>query len=173
VYDAPDHKAVMAMETNLFHFSFAKSNSALIELNNLLVQEDGKVTPYEDFRYEAKKLLSRYNKNYLRAEYNKAIAVGQSASSYFEMMDNETKSAYPYAKYTTIGDSRVRDKHRLLDGLVFKKDETSWRKFMPPNDWGCRCEIEDFTDGIPPEVSNGSDVIALLGEDYDKMKKQG
>ncbi|KXX70603.1 DUF935 family protein, partial [Flammeovirga sp. SJP92] len=173
VYNAPDHKAVMAMETNLFHFSFAKSNSALIELNNLLVQEDGKVTPYEDFRYEAKKLLSRYNKNYLRVEYGKTIAVGQNASSYFEMMDNETKSAYPYAKYTTVGDSRVRDKHRLLDGLVFKKDETSWRKFIGPNGHGCRCEIEDFTDGIPPEISNGSDVIALLGEDYDKMKKQG
>ncbi|GAA4825525.1 phage portal protein family protein [Algivirga pacifica] len=172
VYNAIDHRELTAMEMNIFHFSFAKSNAALMELNNLLVNEDGTIKTLQQFEAEAEHLLEEYNRNWLRTEYNRARAVGQNAAAYHQFFEKEEKEAFPYVQYQTVGDNRVREKHAKLDGMVFLKDDTSWRKFLPPNGWGCRCEIITYLGGTPPKVSKGTDIIRELGsEEYDRLKK--
>lgn len=42
--------------------------------------------------------------------------------------------------YRTMRDSRVRDSHRVLDGLVLPKSDPAWNVLSAPNGWRCRCK---------------------------------
>jgi hypothetical protein len=46
----------------------------------------------------------------------------------------------PMLRYQTVGDSRVRDSHKLLDGVTRNIRDSFWATHYPPNGWGCRCE---------------------------------
>lgn len=57
------------------------------------------------------------------------------------------KSVIPKLRYKTVEDSRVREEHALLDGLVFPVDSPIWAKIYPPNDFRCRCYVEKIYSG--------------------------
>jgi SPP1 gp7 family putative phage head morphogenesis protein len=42
--------------------------------------------------------------------------------------------------YRTMRDSRVRDSHRILDGVCLPKDDAFWDTHSAPNGWRCRCK---------------------------------
>jgi len=42
-------------------------------------------------------------------------------------------------KYVTVGDDRVRDRHRGLDGVTLPKKHQLWQTIMTPNGFACRC----------------------------------
>lgn len=50
-----------------------------------------------------------------------------------------TKAGYPYLRYTTVGDSRVRPEHRAWDGVIRPIDDAFWNTHYPPCGWNCRC----------------------------------
>jgi SPP1 gp7 family putative phage head morphogenesis protein len=73
------------------------------------------------------------------AEYNQAVASSQMASKWVGIQ--KTKSTFKFLKYVTVGDENVRQSHADLDGIIKPVNDKFWDKFMPPNDWGCRCDI--------------------------------
>ncbi len=49
-------------------------------------------------------------------------------------------------EYVTVGDDRVRPRHRALEGFTAPKNDPRWAVITPPNGWNCRCDIvEIFT----------------------------
>lgn len=78
--------------------------------------------------------------NLLRTNAFQAYAAARHRS---QMGDTEV---FPYLKYVTVGDGRVRDSHARLNGTILRKDDPFWETHYPPWDWGCRCVAVELTE---------------------------
>lgn len=52
----------------------------------------------------------------------------------------------PYWRYRTVGDERVRETHRAMDGKIFPADDPIWDRWYPPNGFQCRCSVESLSE---------------------------
>lgn len=143
--NTPDYRMLSSLQENVYIFSGAKNYQTTRDISSLLTT-DGAITSFGDFNKKAKDLFDTYNRNYLTAEYNSAIAQSRSASQW--MTIEKEKDVLPYLQYRTAGDGRVRPEHAQLDGIIKKVDDKFWDLYMPPNGWNCRCGVIQLDAGI-------------------------
>jgi SPP1 gp7 family putative phage head morphogenesis protein len=142
-YDTPDYKMLSSLRENVYVFSGAKQYQQVRELSSLLTNDKG-ILSFNEFKKVALPKFKDYNENYLRAEYNSAIAQSQSARNWMEI--ENSKDLYPQLEYQTAGDGRVRPQHTILDGIIRTVNDIFWNTNYPPNDWNCRCEVLQVSD---------------------------
>lgn len=143
-YTSPDFNQLSHLERNVFQFSAAKNYQELRQLTNLLKDGD-RVRGYAEFKGEALKLHKLFNNTWLQAEYNLAVNGSAMASKWIDFQKN--KEALPFLIYQTVGDARVRDSHKALDGVQRKIDDAFWKTHYPPNGWNCRCTANQTGQG--------------------------
>lgn len=56
------------------------------------------------------------------------------------------KDAFPYLRYSAVGDARTRPAHMALDGLILPVDHPFWRTNYPPCGHNCRCTVIPMTE---------------------------
>ena len=134
-YMAPDDAFSLALEQNIFHFSAAKTLAELQALNDAL----RKCRRYADFKAAAAKICGRFNDRWQKTEYETAVLTAEAASDYRRLV--KKYNLFPYWKYVTAGDDRVREEHRALDGVILPFNDRRWDKIFPPNGWKCRCHV--------------------------------
>lgn len=144
VIAAPDYTTADAvlqqqLRNNAYVFAAFKSHQEVQQLGQALLNDKGELRSFAEFKQIATKITEQFNVDWLRSEYNLAVANGQMAANWIRIQ--ESKEQLPYLKYQTIGDDRVRDEHRSLDGVLRKVDDSFWDTWYPPNGWGCRCEV--------------------------------
>lgn len=142
-FTANDADFVSAVKTNIGYFSGAKTLSQIAEMQALLLDGNGNIKPFEAFKNDILGIHNDYNVRYLQAEQQQVIAAAQSSSSWKDY--EETAKDLPYLKYRTVGDGHVRPEHKALDGTILKMNDSFWNKYLPPNDWGCRCTTNQLT----------------------------
>ncbi|QAR30648.1 hypothetical protein EQP59_04450 [Ornithobacterium rhinotracheale] len=150
----------LKMRQNLFKFSGAKTYTLLEEINQILNSNKGET--FDSFKNEVMKLNPRYNKNYLQAEWQTAKQAGYHAANWDEYQNN--KDLYPNLKYKTQGDSRVREPHRLLNGIIAPIGSDFWKVHYPPNGWRCRCYVVQTAE----KPTNEADLPVLTDKDLPK-----
>lgn len=146
---------------NISEFAIAKQYSLIEELKTAY-----QVNP-KNFDRVAKATLKRYHRQYFETELGTISAAANSASQWEDFQNNI--GLYPNLKFSTVGDSRVRDTHRLLDGAVYPVNDPFWDSHTPPLDWRCRCILLQTDEKINPAPSQQS--RAGLGANPFKTKK--
>ena len=141
---------------NLFRFSVAKTYQQLVEMQSFLVDDEGKLRPFTEFKAKVDGVHEKYNQRYLEVEYNTAKRSGQAARQWQEIQ--EEKDLFPNLIYRTVGDDRVRKSHVELDGIIKPVDDVFWDTYYPPNDHGCRCAVKSTEKspvggGKPPVIN--------------------
>jgi SPP1 gp7 family putative phage head morphogenesis protein len=134
-YGLQDDAFITALEMNLFHFSAGKTLAEIQELNKAF-RESGS---FQEFSKKAEQICRTFNKTWQKTEYETAVLTAESASNYHRLR-GKTK-LFPYWKYVTVGDEKVRDEHRKLDGVILPANDPRWKKIFPPNGWKCRCRV--------------------------------
>lgn len=86
-----------------------------------------------------KKLDARRLETIFRTNTQSAYMAGRWKSLW------EDREARPVWVYSTVGDNRVRPRHKVLHGLVLAATDPFWRYYFPPNGWRCRCHVRALT----------------------------
>ena len=133
-----------------------------------MVDANGELKPFDKFLNDVQSIEKRYNSNYLRAEYNFAVASAQSASQWEQIAADGDRFDL---QYRTAGDSKVRPTHAALNGVTLPPSSPFWDSFMPPNGWNCRCTAVQVRRGKYPNI-DVAEALAL-GEEATADDKRG
>lgn len=136
------------LHRNVYQFSVAKNYSQMRALTDALTDDEGRVRPFSDLQIEALKIDRKYNVDYLRAEYDTAVGAAEMASEWAAL---ERQGGNPMLRYVTAGDERVRESHRVLDGLQRPMNDPIWNDIYPPNGWRCRCTVTVVAGAATPD----------------------
>jgi SPP1 gp7 family putative phage head morphogenesis protein len=161
-YDHKDYTLMAKLRTNVYKFAGAKTYQQLRAFNDMLLTPDSSLVSFGEFkrnaeRYqiEALKVDKLYNTDWLQTEYNLAIGQSQQAAVWNRAIENS--DIFPNLRYRTAGDARVREVHKVLDGIVRPINDPFWKTYNPKNDYGCRCYSEPTDD--PETWVNQSKVL--------------
>lgn len=147
-YSVKDEEMLAMLQGNVFVFSGFKNHAMLKAVSALLVDEKGNVREWAEFKDKVLQLDREYNITYLNVEYNHAVASSQMASKWISFQN--LKEEFPNLTYRTAGDDRVRQTHAAKDGVTKPLDDIWWNTNYPPNDWGCRCDVDATNEGVTP-----------------------
>jgi SPP1 gp7 family putative phage head morphogenesis protein len=138
-YETADANMLEALKKDVYHFSAAKNYNQLKDMTVNLMDDNGKIRSFNEFKDICNKISHQYNSQWLQAEYNTAIASGQLAGRWVECEKNS--ELMPYLQYSTAGDDHVREEHAALDGVIRRIDDDFWNSYYPPNGFNCRCDV--------------------------------
>jgi len=137
-----------ALENNAFIFSGFKAYHSLREVGLSLTDSKGNIKPFEEFTKDVQAISQAYNRNYLYAEYNHAVAASQMAEKWQRWEQDGDRYDL---QYRTAQDDRVREAHALLHGTTLPPSDPFWEKYLPPNGWNCRCTTVQVRKGKYPQ----------------------
>ena len=161
-WNTPDTEALQMMEYNLFEFSASKVEARLAAMTDLLIdKEKQQIRSFPEFEKLALETGAKFNREWLQAEYNLSVAVGQNSAAYHRFMAE--KNDFPFVEYQTAGDSKVRSQHAKLEGRIFNLSDKAAMVLWPPNGYGCRCEMLQ-TNKRPKNVTTGAEAQEIMQE---------
>lgn len=148
--DAQALSTITKLQANVFHFSGAKNWNQLQEMSALLT-DDTVAKTFNAFLGAVRNLDATYNATYLKAEYDHAIASSQMITKWQQI--EAEKEALPFLRYVAVMDERTRDEHRRINDTVLPVNHSFWNTHYPPNDWGCRCSVQQLDEDDAAEYS--------------------
>lgn len=169
-YFSKAQQAILELRSNVNTYAAFKNHANIIELTGSLTGKDGKPLSFAEFKKQAATISEKYNVNWLQAEYNYATGAAKSAAQWEGFIEKGGK-----LEYKTIGDGRVREAHRVLDGTILEVDHPFWKTYYPPNGWNCRCFVrhrpEDTASVPPTSVLDIADMfknnVGITGQIFD------
>lgn len=168
-FDSPDYVLRETLKKNTWDFSIAKNYNDNIRLNNLLLNDDGSLRSWSDFKYEANKVVGSSIK-YLKTEYDTVVASAQMSRIWQDLQ--QTKEIFPYVQILVVKDDRTSDTCAPLADVIFSVDDPALMYYWPPNHFNCRTTIKKLRYGvptakydlpeIPPEFKNNTGVTGQV-----------
>lgn len=158
--DSANKLLLKHFEHNIAIFSGAKTFQQVKDMSSLVFTSEGFKRDFNEFKriivgdefHEG--VFNKYNKNYLKTEYNTAISTAQMGSEWIQY--EEDADVFPFLKYVTAHDERVRHSHAEFDGVVRPVGDEFWKTHVPPNGFNCRCRLvqlnpEDDVFSVTPD----------------------
>lgn len=131
-----DERFLQRLTTDVWVFSGAKSYNELREATKLLRDSSGALKPFSQFIQDVQEIHDKYNRNWLRSEYNHAVGSSRMAAKWQQYEDPDFN-----LQYRTAGDEKVREDHAALDNTTLPPNDPFWDEYYPPNGWNCRCNV--------------------------------
>tara|TARA_R110000796_G_scaffold73842_1_gene165856 strand:- start:1666 stop:4503 length:2838 start_codon:yes stop_codon:yes gene_type:complete len=142
----PNPSFANSLRNNAFVFSGAKTFQQVKVMSDFLVDAQGNTRSFKEYRGFAEKTFDDFNVNWLKTEINQAKGSAQMAEKWRQI--DEEKDIFPYLKYVTVGDARVREDHQVLDGTIKEVDNKFWDEMYPKNGWNCRCTVQQIDEAV-------------------------
>lgn len=142
-YDSPDYNMLTDLRTNVYQFSAAKTYCHMKALTEALVEDD-KVRSFSQFKKAAYSINEQFAKSWLKTEYNSAIAGGQMASKWVDILSNP---ATKYLQFDAVMDGRTTELCSSLHGVIKPVNDDFWNTYYPPNHFNCRSTVKQLMNG--------------------------
>ncbi len=166
-WDSPDQAALEFLKADAWQFAGARTDTELGLMRELLMDAEGKRRNWSDFRQEVLSLNQEYFEPWLVTEYNHAQVSAVATSQWLQVTAD--KDVFPNLRYETVGDERVREAHKALDGITRPVDDAFWDTAYPPNGWRCRCDVAQEDSGAaltPPATATDASTLAVKDPNF-------
>lgn len=125
------------------------------DIASQLLDEDGRLKEFRQFREDAESVIGTYNNHWLRTEYDTAVLRARYAADWKRFSRNA--DILPNLKWmpTTSADPDVFHMEYWRIGLTLPKTHPFWKSHHPHDRWGCKCDLEETDEpvtGTIPEV---------------------
>lgn len=150
-YDTPDYTMLRKLQENVFQFSAAKNYQQLKSLSQALVNDEGKLRTFAEFKTIALQINTDHNLHWLRAEYEMAVSSGQMAAKWTQFEENA--DIMEKLQFDAINDNQTSPLCRSLDGVIRPINDSFWDIYYPPNHWGCRSSVLQIAHGAITELN--------------------
>ncbi len=147
-FDSPDYVLREILKNNTWDFSVAKNYNDNLKLNNLLLNNEGVLRSWSDFKYEGQKATGDSIK-YLKTEYDIVIASAQMSRIWRDLQ--ATKEIFPFIQMLVVKDGRTSDTCAPLADVIFRVDDPALMYYWPPNHFNCRTTIKKLRYGVPTD----------------------
>lgn len=145
-FGTPDHDFLNALKYNNAVFSAFKTHLQQKELHQNLFDEEGNMKSFDRFRRDTEQIISDYNVNWLRTEYDTAIHRARTAAD-FRQFEKDT-DLYPNLKWLPSVSPHPRELHRQFYGVIRAADDPWWKENYPGNLWNCKCGITNTDEPV-------------------------
>lgn len=81
------------------------------------------------------------NKSHVELVFRNNVVGGYGGGRHAEMHEPAVLKARPIFQVRGVGDSRMRDNHRAVNGVAVRADDPVWRNLWPPFGHNCRCRV--------------------------------
>ena len=143
-YNTPDANMLRNLADNVYQFSAAKNYTQLKELTGAMLNDDGKLRTYNEFKAAALQINNDQVNNWLRTEYDTAIAGAQMASKWVDISGGKDSQML---EFDAIMDGRTTALCGSLNGTRKPADDAFWNTYYPPNHFNCRSTVRQINGG--------------------------
>lgn len=154
-YDSPDEGMREVLRNNVWKFSVAKNYNDAKRLSNLLLDEEGKLRPWHNFKREAEKIVGDSNR-YLQTEYDTYVGFAQMARLWKDIWSN--KHIFPYVQFDVVMDDHTSEVCSPLNKVIMAVEDPRLPIYFPPNHYNCRTIVRKLREGTPTENINFPDI---------------
>ncbi len=139
-YNVQNQAFIHQLKTSSKVFAAFKNHHQSKALAALLVDQEGKVVSFANFKKEALKVTDKYNKVWLKTEYNIALRRGRIGSKFQKFKEDER--LFPNLRWIPSTAAEPRSSHIPFYGLVLPISDHFWVNQFPGSEWNCKCDVE-------------------------------
>lgn len=145
-YATPDGNMIKHLLENVYAFSAAKNYTQLQQLTQALIDDEGKLRTYSQFKKAAFEINDTHVNQWLKAEYDTAVSGAQMASKWVDITEN---SGTRFVEFDVVMDSKTSDICAPLHGLIVSMDDPILSVYYPPNHFNCRTTLRQHYSATP------------------------
>lgn len=160
-YDTPDYNLLANLERNVYQFSAAKNYQMLKQLT-LALKEGERVRSYNEFEREATGIVDKYNRTWLRTEYESAVGGAQMAGKWMGFEQNE--SVLPMLQFLVAPGENVCPICKDFDKVIKPMNDPFWSYAYPLLHFKCHCDVIQVNNGrvTPAHETPGDENIPKM-----------
>lgn len=133
-------------------FSAFKTHSMGSLMQARLLDKEGKLRPFKEWREAVAPIVSHHTRAWLKTEYDTAVLRAHQAADWQEFLAN--RDVLPNLRWMPTTSPTPEEAHRAFwsSGLTLPIDDPFWADNHPANRWNCKCSLEATSDPASPEA---------------------
>lgn len=153
----PDDDFRAAILRNNAVFAAFKVHRMQNDMARLLLDSNGNLKPFEQWRNEVLSISSHQCGAWLRTEYDTAVLRAHLAADW-QQFERE-KDVLPNLRWMPSTSVHPGEDHRVFWNTVRPIDDPFWSEHRPGDRWNCKCGLSSTDDPVTPvvDISNNKD----------------
>ena len=130
---------ISQFKDNTAIFAAFKSHSEAATLSKLILDGNGNLRSFHEFRKVTEPVVGKYNKTWLQTEYNMTVRSARMGAQWQQF--EEKKHIFPNLEYMRTSSLNPRAEHETFVGTILPVDDPWWDTHTPPLSWNCKCTL--------------------------------
>jgi hypothetical protein len=158
-YEAPRKESSFKEELkkNAQVFAAFKSHRMGRDMASRLLDENGEVKSYQQFKQDVEGIVSHHVDQWLHTEYDTAIKRAHKAAEMRQFIDES--DVFPNIKWLPSTALNPRESHMPFYNHVWPINDPFWEKHKPGDEWGCQCDWEATDEKVTDNSGLGEAAI--------------